>query len=275
MIIYVYGVVSWFFSTKEVSIDVISSSLCSNILPIESIFMSILEKFIYHTLTLITLGIIKVMKIENEDVLDNLIICHQCHTLHKDVPIKDGTKACCRECSTVLYRFDSKLCEHGLALGISSLIFFFIANFFPLVKIEILGHEQFITIIKTITSLFENGFFIVGGLLLFLIFIFPLMIMFIYITIFLLLKYKYGKELSKNLLVLLSHISPWSMLDIFLVSILVALVKLIGYAEIHMGIAFWALIVFVMLDIYLTKSIQIIELWMLRKKVFLKEKQDD
>ncbi len=211
------------------------------------------------------------MKIENEDDLDNLIICHQCHTLHREVAIKDGSKACCRECDTVLYRYDSKLCEHGLALGSSALIFFFIANFFPLVKIEILGHEQFITIIKMISSLFENGFFIVGGLVLFLIFIFPLMIMLIYITIFIVFKLKKGKQVSKNLLVLLSHISPWSMMDIFLVSILVALVKLIGYAEIHMGIAFWALMIFVILDIYLTKSIQINELWMLRKKVFLKD----
>ena len=213
------------------------------------------------------------MKLENEDELDNLIICHRCHTLHKEITIQDGSKACCRECKTVLYRYDSRLAEHGLALSISALIFFVLANFFPLVKIEILGHEQFITIIKTISSLFENGFFIVGLILSFLIFVFPLMIITIYMTIFLLLKLRKGEKLSKELLILLSHISPWSMMDIFLVSILVALVKLIGYAQIHMGIAFWALIVFVLLDIYLTRTIHISEIWMLRKRVFLEEKQ--
>jgi paraquat-inducible protein A len=214
------------------------------------------------------------MKLENEDELDNLIICHRCHTLHKEIEIQDGSKACCRECKTVLYRYDSRLAEHGLALSISALIFFVLANFFPLVKIEILGHEQFITIIKTISSLFENGFFIVGLILSFLIFVFPLMIITIYMTIFLLLKLRKGEKLSKELLILLSHISPWSMMDIFLVSILVALVKLIGYAQIHMGIAFWTLIVFVLLDIYLTRTIHISEIWMLRKRVFLEEKQE-
>jgi len=213
------------------------------------------------------------MKLENEDELDNFIICHRCHTLHKEITIQDGSKACCRECKTVLYRYDSKLAEHGLALSISALIFFVLANFFPLVKIEILGHAQFITIIKTISSLFENGFFIVGLILSFLIFVFPLMIITIYMTIFLLLKLKKGEKSSKELLILLSHISPWSMMDIFLVSILVALVKLIGYAQIHMGIAFWTLIVFVLLDIYLTRTIHISEIWMLRKRVFLEEKQ--
>jgi len=211
------------------------------------------------------------MKLENEDALDDLVICHQCHTLHKEITIQDGSKACCRECKAVLYRYDSRLAEHGLALAISALIFFVVANFFPLVKIQILGHEQFITITKTVLSLFSNGFFIVGMLLSFLIFIFPLMIMFIYILLFSLLKMRKGEQLSKELLILLSHILPWSMMDIFLVSILVALVKLIGYAEIHMGIAFWALIIFVLLDIYLTRTIHISEIWMLRKRVFLEE----
>ncbi len=212
------------------------------------------------------------MKLENEDALDDLVICHKCHTLHKEITIQDGSKACCRECKTVLYRYDSKLAEHGLALSIAALIFFALANFFPLVKIEILGHEQFITIPKTFVSLFDNGFYIVGLLCAFLIFIFPLMTFFIYIFLFLLLKLKTGEKLSKELLILLSHITPWSMSDIFLISILVALVKLIGYAQIHMGIAFWALILFVLFDLYITKTIHISEIWMLRKRIFLEEK---
>ena len=211
------------------------------------------------------------MKLENEDALDNLIICHQCYTLHEEVPIKDGTKALCSGCGGILYRYDSKLIDHGLALSITGLIFFVLANVFPLVKIELLGHEQFITIPKTFIALFDNGFYVVGLLCTFLIFIFPLMIFGINVFLFTLLKAKKGEKLSKDLLILLSHITPWSMSDIFLISILVALVKLIGYAQIHMGIAFWALMVFVLLDLYITKTIHVSEMWMLRKRVYLEE----
>ncbi|WP_296824640.1 paraquat-inducible protein A [Sulfurovum sp.] len=215
------------------------------------------------------------MKLENEDALDDLVICHKCHTLHKEINIQDGSKACCRECGTVLYRYDSRLAEHGLALSIAALIFFALANFFPLVKIEILGHEQFITIPKTFVSLFDNGFYIVGLICSFLIFIFPLMIFSIYVCLFCLLKLRIGETLSKELLILLSHIMPWSMSDIFLISILVALVKLIGYAQIHMGIAFWALMVFVLLDLYMTRTMHISEIWMLRKRIFLKKNRKE
>ncbi len=215
------------------------------------------------------------MKLENEDALENLIICHQCHTLHEAVPIKDGSKALCSQCGGVLYRYDSRLLDQGLALSTTGLIFFVLANLFPLVQIEILGHEQFITIWKTFVSLFENGFYIVGLLCAFLIFIFPLMIFVINMLLFALLKLKKGKALSKDLLVLLSHIKPWSMSDIFLISILVALVKLIGYAQIHMGIAFWALVLFVLIDLYITRMIHISEVWMLRKRIYEQKDSDD
>ncbi len=209
------------------------------------------------------------MKLENEDALDNLIICKQCFTLHEEVPIKDGTKACCSECGATLYRYDSKLIEHGLALSITGFIFFVLANLFPLVQIEILGHEQFITIPKTIFSLFESEFYIVGLICVFLIFIFPLMIFTINILLFTFLKIERGEKLTKRLLVLLSHIIPWSMTDIFLISILVALVKLIGYAQIHMGVSFWALMIFVLIDLYIVKRINLSELWMLRKRILV------
>ena len=209
------------------------------------------------------------MKLENEDALDNLIICHHCYTLHEEVPIKDGSKACCTECGAILYRYDTKLIDHGLALSITGFIFFILANIFPLVQIDILGSEQFITIPKTIFSLFKSGFYIVGIICAFLIFIFPLMIFLINIILFTFLKLNRGEEWTKELLILLSHIKPWSMTDIFLISILVALVKLIGYAQIHMGISFWALAVFVLIDLYIVKSMNLSEIWMLRKRMIL------
>ncbi|WP_309498636.1 paraquat-inducible protein A [Sulfurovum sp.] len=213
------------------------------------------------------------MEIENEDALDHYIICHRCHALHKEVPMNDGAKAHCIKCGAVLYRSDSKLVEHGLALSITGFVFFVLANAFPLVRIEILGLEQFITIPKTFMTLFESGFYIVGLICALLIFVFPFMIFSINILLFTLFKIEKGEKISKELLILLSHIKPWSMGDIFLISILVALVKLIGYAQIHMGISFWALILFVLLDLYLTKTIHVSQMWMLRKRIFLERKE--
>jgi len=212
------------------------------------------------------------MKLENEDALDNYIICHQCFTLHEEVSIEDGSKACCTECGGILYHYDSRLVTHGLALSITGLIFFILANVFPLIQMDILGTQQFITMPKTIFSLIDNGFYLVGFLCLFLIFIFPLMIFLINILLFLLLKLERGSKTTKELLILLAHITPWSMADIFFISILVALVKLIAFGQIHIGIAFWALMVFVIIDVYITKRIRLSELWILRKRILQKNR---
>lgn len=208
------------------------------------------------------------MKIENEDTLDRFIICKKCYTLHQEIPLRNGTKGCCTVCNSVIYRHDTQLLSKGLALSIAGFILFSIANLFPLVKIELLGHHQFITISKTFLSLFEHGFYIVGLLCLFLIFLFPLVIFGVNILLFTLLSIRRGPQLSKSLLILLSKVMPWSMSDIFLVSILVALIKLIGYAEIEMGIAFWSLMGFVMIDIFISKGIPISELWNIRATAF-------
>jgi len=214
------------------------------------------------------------MKLENEDALDKLIICHQCFTLHEELPIKDGSKACCTGCGGVLYRYDSKLADHALALSFTGLIFFALANAFPLLQIDLLGTEQFITLPKTIFSLFDNGFYIVGFFCLFLVFIFPLMIFMLNVVIFTLLKLERGDALTKELLILLAKIKPWSMADIFFISILVALVKLIAFGQIHIGASFWALMAFVAIDIYITKNIHVSEIWMLRNRILLsKEKR--
>ncbi len=211
------------------------------------------------------------MKLENEDELDKFIICHQCFTLQEEIPISDGSKACCSECGGLLYRYDTKLIDHALAWSITGLIFFVLANAFPLIKIDLLGVEQFITLPKTIEALFANGFYVVGFLCLFLIFIFPLMIFLINMVLFTLLKLGRGKKMTKELLILLSHITPWSMADIFFISLLVALVKLVAFGQIHIAISFWALMAFVMIDIYISKSIRIPEIWMLRNRTTFKE----
>jgi len=208
------------------------------------------------------------MGAKDNAVLDRLIICPKCHTLHQKIRIHKGENAKCDNCNKVLYHYDERILDQGLALGITGLILFIVANIFPLVRVDLLGHEQHVTIISMLLSIFDNGFYIVGIVVSFLIFIFPMMILLIYITLSWMMMSGVGKDISKELLILLSKILPWNMMEIYLVSILVALVKLVGYMQIHFGLSFWALVLFVILDVYLTKSVHIGELWELRYRIF-------
>jgi len=208
------------------------------------------------------------IEIKSDEDLDQYVICHKCHTLHQEVTIEDGSKALCSHCSSVLYHRDDHLLDKGLALSITGFIFFILANSFPLIKVDIMGQEQVITILSMIMRLIESEYYIVALFVTYLVFIFPLMIFMIYIVLFLLLKIGKGEEITKDLMILLSKILPWNMSDIFLISILVSLVKLMSMLEIHMGISFWTLAVFVMIDLYMTRSIHLGELWKLKKIIY-------
>ena len=209
------------------------------------------------------------MTIDEENrALDRLIICPKCHTLHHKIYIHKNKSAKCTNCSKILYHYDERILETGLALSITGIILFIVANMFPLVQIELLGHEQHVTMTSMVFALFENGFYVVGVVVSFLIFIFPLMILLIYATLAWMMIAGQGRDATKDLLILLSKVLPWSMIEIYIVSILVSLVKLIGHMQIHFGLSFWALVLFMLLDIYLGKNVHIGELWELRHRIY-------
>jgi len=202
---------------------------------------------------------------KEQNYLDNLIICKKCDTLHHKKDIKAGSVAKCSECGSILYRHHKDIIDFGLAIGISAFIFFLVANSFDIVSIDLRGIKTSITLPSVILSLFENGFLIVGIFCAFVIFIFPFTLMIIYIWIMYLLKIKQDEQLIEKLLIILAKLLPWNMSEIFLISIFVSLVKLIGYAQINFGISLFALMIFVGFDLYLSKSISIDEIW--RKKI--------
>ena len=204
----------------------------------------------------------------NEIPLDNFIICKKCDTLHHKKKLKLGGVAKCTECGSVLYRRHRNLVDYGLAIGLSALIFFILANLFPIVNIELRGVHQDISLPSVLLSLFENGFFIVGLFCSFVIFLFPFSVLLIFIWVMWLMRIQKGEKIIENLLIILAKILPWNMTEIFLISVFVALVKLIGYAQIHFGLSLWALVIFVGFDLYLSKSISIDELWRAKKRIF-------
>ncbi len=205
---------------------------------------------------------------KNEDILDHLIICKKCDTLHHKQNLPPSSVAKCRECGAILYRHHRNLIDWGLAMGLSAFIFFILANSFEIVTIDLRGIKQEITLPSVIFSLFENGYWIVGLFCLLVILIFPFTLLILYLWIMYLLKIRQDEALVEKLLIYLAKMLPWNMSEIFLVSIFVALVKLVGYAQINLGISLWALALFVGFDLYLSKSISIDEIWRAKKRRF-------
>ena len=196
-----------------------------------------------------------------KDELDTLIICKKCHTLHQKIPLHQGTKALCSRCDTVIYLRDDNLLNKTLALVITAFIALMVAFQFNIITININGLEQSLTLGSLFVVILEHQQYIVGMMLLFLIVIFPLLIIGSMFLLLVLMKQHKADYLVRRLLILLAHLRPWSMIDIFFISLLVAMVKLFDVADIELGVSFIAFVFTLILDIIISKNISFYELW--------------
>jgi len=201
------------------------------------------------------------MKKIDKKELDKLIICKKCHTLHRKIELHHGTKAECKLCNTVIYRHHTNIIESSLAFSLVALISLFIAFSFSILTININGIYKSLDLFSLLEVIFQNNYYIVGMMLSFLIFIFPLAILLSMILLLILMKLKKSKYLVKRLLILIAKLLPWSMVDIFFISILVSMVKLFAYAQLELGVAFGAFIITLFLDILILKRISFNDLW--------------
>jgi len=204
--------------------------------------------------------------------LDELIICSHCHTVHKRIQLPSKKVARCRSCGTILYSNVKDTMNRAIAFALTAFILFLVFNLFPILKVTVAGVTSVLTIPEMITLLFKNSFFVIGSILLVVLVVAPLIVLLSFILLGILSNLKLYKSMARKIILFLIISRTWAMVDIFAVSILVALVKLFGYAQIHFGVAFYALILFVIVDIFFLKTIRPTELWIYFNRKFQDEK---
>jgi paraquat-inducible protein A len=204
----------------------------------------------------------------NREELDNFVICKKCHTLHKKIKLHKNTKALCRHCNSVIYRHHHNLCQTTLSLSITAFLLLIVAFSFDIIMININGIYQSLNLGSLFVVIFQEGYYLVGIMLLFLILLFPIIILGSLILLLSLMQLQKSGYLVKRLLILIAKIRPWSMIDIFFVSILVAMVKLFDYAQLELGVSFIALLSVLLLDTVIIKRISFAELWMRYEEIY-------
>ena len=189
-----------------------------------------------------------------------LVICPVCQTLHKRLPLKEGEEAHCVNCDTYLYSSLGGIEYKLLSYSFAGLLFFAIALLFPIVHISFGPMQSEANLIEAIVSLFNAGYVIVAIFSFAVLVLYPFFVLF-FSFLFALFVLTNAKRATKRVLIALSLIYRWSMLDIFFVSILVAMVKIFEYAAIEFRVAFFAMLFVVLFEIYLSHFVKIENLW--------------
>ncbi len=192
--------------------------------------------------------------------LRELIICPVCQTLHKKLPLEEGEEARCVNCEAYLYSSLSGIEYKLLSYSFAGLLFFAIALLFPIVHISFGPMQSEANLIEAIVSLFDAGYVLVALFSFTVLVLYPFFVIF-FSFLFALFMLTQAKKNAKRVLLALSLIHRWSMLDIFFVAILIAMVKIFEYATIEFRIAFLAMLFVVLFEIYLSHFVKIENLW--------------
>jgi len=170
----------------------------------------------------------------------SLIACHECDLLQKRVPLQGGAVARCRRCAAVLYRDSPNGIDRALAYSLAALVLFIIANAYPIVGLEISGNRQVASLYDTIHALWVEGREEVAVLVGFTTMVSPAVQILLLIYLLFPLRFNRLAQGTVPILRFLQSVSPWSMMEVFLLGILVSLVKLEHLAHVQTGIALWA-----------------------------------
>lgn len=171
---------------------------------------------------------------------NQLIACHECDLLQREVALPEGGVARCARCGGILFRSHPQGLERALAFTLAALVLFIISNTFPIVGLEVNGDLIQATLLGTVHMLYRDGMWIVAGLVLFTTVLAPLA--HILGMLYILAPLRFGRLPPRpaTLIRVLTEVKHWGMVEVFVLGVLVSLVKLADLAKIVPGIALWS-----------------------------------
>jgi len=164
-------------------------------------------------------------------------LCHDCHMLVDLSAVGEGQAAYCPRCGARVYIRKPNSIMRTWALLIASIILYLPANLLPITVSSTLGQSQSDTIISGVIYFLKTGSIVIG-LVIFIASIFvPLLkiLTLVYLLLSVQLKSLWRPRERTRLYRLVEAIGRWSMLDIYVVTIMVALVKLGALANVDAG----------------------------------------
>ncbi|MEN8261584.1 MAG: paraquat-inducible protein A [Pseudomonadota bacterium] len=181
-----------------------------------------------------------------------LVVCRDCHKLIRFVGSEAVYDEYCPRCGCPLHFRNPGSLSNTWALVITGAILFIPANTLPIMTVKTFGHGEADTIMSGIIHLMQAGLYPLA----FIVFVASIVVPLLKITgiVILLLSVQFRWSMSPSQRTLMyrwiEYVGRWSMLDIFVITILVALVDLGNITTVRAGpgaSAFAAVVVLTML----------------------------
>ena len=181
-------------------------------------------------------------QVYNQPLADpDVIACLHRDLLQRLPDLAPGASARCPRCNKELWRRRADSINRTLALTIGAAILYVIANSVPMLGLTIVGRDASTTVIGGARHLWENNQVLVGVLVLFTAVIAPALQIGFMLAIMLAVHFRRTPQWVGTLLRHHPATRTWSMIEVMMLGVLVALIKIADYATVVPGIALFVL----------------------------------
>ena len=191
----------------------------------------------------------------------SLVACPSCDLLQRLPEIASGHVARCPRCDTVLRRRRKDSLNRTLALAVAAAVFYIIANTSPMLGLTVVGRESFTTVVGGAERLWQNGQEIVAALVFFAAVLSPALQIGFLLVVLTGCQLKRAPHWLGAVLRRHPFARTWSMIEVMLLGVLVALTKIAELATVIPGLALFALGALVFLLAAMQSSFDPQEAW--------------
>ncbi|WP_456392506.1 paraquat-inducible protein A [Nitratifractor sp.] len=179
-----------------------------------------------------------------------LACCEVCHQILRIPAPKTGDRAAlCPRCRSVVHARKPESIQRTWALTLAGIIFYIPANLLPMMHVQTIAGTQSDTIMSGVIYFMETGSYLIGSVIFIASILVPVLKILILITLLLSVQRRFPhlRRRRQKLYQLTEIVGRWSMVDIYVVSIMVALVQFGALSRIQAGLGavFFLLVVVV------------------------------
>ena len=176
---------------------------------------------------------------------DSLMACHECDLLHRIDGLPEGATSICSRCGAVLVSHKRDSLDRSLALTLTGLILFAMANAYPLLAIKSGSLYNDTTLMGSVEVLYAAGMWQIALLVFLTAILFPFLDLVSRLTILIPLKMNKKPRNVSFIMSFMQSINPWGLMDVFMLGILVSLVKLVKMMKVIPGISLFAFVMLI------------------------------
>ena len=193
--------------------------------------------------------------------LDNAVECRDCGQRQRRPALRPGQSASCATCGARLFKERPWGVQRALALTLTALVLLVVANLTEFMVFEFRGRAQENHIVTGVMELHRLGYGPLAALILLTSVVAPLLHLLGMSAVLFCVQVGASPLWLGPLFRRLESLRPWAMLEVYLLGILVAVVKLDQLARIELATAFWAYLALIVMVAAGTDALDSRKIW--------------